>query len=91
MSFKKYPIFLNLEGKNILIVGGGGACLEKLMGLEFTGAKIQIISLEFSEDVLSFLQKYPEIKTETRAVKEKDLENRDVIFLATSDSDTNRT
>ncbi|XDD43777.1 bifunctional precorrin-2 dehydrogenase/sirohydrochlorin ferrochelatase [Leptospira sp. WS60.C2] len=91
MSFKKYPIFLNLEGKNILIVGGGGACLEKLMGLEFTGAKIHIISLSFSEEVKSFLEKYPNIQSEERAVREDDLDNRDIIFLATSDSETNKT
>ncbi|XDD47587.1 bifunctional precorrin-2 dehydrogenase/sirohydrochlorin ferrochelatase [Leptospira sp. WS39.C2] len=90
MSFKKYPIFLNLEERKILIVGGGNACLEKLLGLEHTGANIQIISLTYSEEVLDFLKKYPNIRTETRAVTEEDLNNRDIIFLATSDPITNK-
>ncbi|EOQ96303.1 siroheme synthase domain protein [Leptospira wolbachii serovar Codice str. CDC] len=90
MSFKKYPIFLNLENKNILIVGGGNACLEKLVGLEFTGAKLQVVSIEFSEEVKTFLNKYPNIAVEQRAVQEEDLNHRDIIFLATSDSEINR-
>ncbi|TGM81485.1 bifunctional precorrin-2 dehydrogenase/sirohydrochlorin ferrochelatase [Leptospira mtsangambouensis] len=90
MKFKKYPIFLNLENKNILIVGGGNACLEKLYGLEHTGAKIQVISIELSDEVRSFLRKYPEIKTEERPVKEEDLNHSDIIFLGTSDPETNQ-
>lgn len=90
MNFKKYPIFLNLENKNILIVGAGNACLEKLVGLEFTGANLHVISIDFSEEVKNFLNKYPNIKVEKRAVKEEDLNHREIIFLATSDPDTNR-
>lgn len=90
MNFKKYPIFLNLENKNILIVGAGNACLEKLVGLEFTGANLHVISIDFSEEVKIFLNKYPNIKVEKRAVKEEDLNHREIIFLATSDPDTNR-
>ncbi|MCW7494503.1 bifunctional precorrin-2 dehydrogenase/sirohydrochlorin ferrochelatase [Leptospira sp. 2 VSF19] len=89
MNYKKYPIFLNLENKNILIVGGGNACLEKLYGLEFTGANLQVISTEFSDEVKTFLNKYPNISIEKRAVREEDLNFRDIIFLATSDSETN--
>ncbi|MCG6152103.1 precorrin-2 dehydrogenase/sirohydrochlorin ferrochelatase family protein [Leptospira bandrabouensis] len=90
MVFKKYPIFLNLENKNILIVGGGNACLEKLYGLEFTGAKLHVISIDFSDDVQIFLNKYPSISAEKREVREEDLNHRDIIFLATSDSNTNQ-
>lgn len=90
MSFKKYPIFLNLENRNILIVGGGNACLEKLVGLEFTGAKIHIISIDFSDEVKTFLTKYPNIITEERPIKEDDLNHRDIIFLGTSDPLINR-
>ncbi|PJZ85533.1 precorrin-2 dehydrogenase/sirohydrochlorin ferrochelatase family protein [Leptospira harrisiae] len=90
MKLKKYPIFLNLENKNILIVGGGNACLEKLTGLEFTGAYIHVIAIEFSDEVKTFLTKYPSIKVEKRAVQEEDLNNRDIIFLGTSDPNTNQ-
>ncbi|MGV3668086.1 MAG: precorrin-2 dehydrogenase/sirohydrochlorin ferrochelatase family protein [Leptospira bouyouniensis] len=90
MDTKKYPIFLNLEGRNILIVGGGNACLEKLIGLEFTGANLHLISISYKEEVQKFLQKHPQIKTETRPVTEDDLNHRDIIFLATSDPETNK-
>lgn len=88
-SIKKYPAFIDLSGRNVLIAGGGNACLEKLLGLENTQAKIHIISIYFKEPVLEYLKHHPEIKFEERELNEEDLSDRDLIFLATSDSETN--
>ncbi|MDF3821134.1 bifunctional precorrin-2 dehydrogenase/sirohydrochlorin ferrochelatase [Leptospira sp. 96542] len=89
MSLKKYPAFLNLENRNVLIIGAGNACLEKLFGLDGTGAKIHVISLFAKKEVQEYLEAHSEILYEERIVKESDFLNRDLIFLATSDSKTN--
>lgn len=89
MNFKKYPAFIDLSGRNVLIVGGGFACYEKLIGLENTGSKITIISIDLKTNVKEYLDQNSHIQYELREVTEKDLENRDLIFLATSDSATN--
>ncbi len=86
---KKYPIFLNLKDRNILIVGGGSACLEKLVGLENTESNITIITRELSPEVESFIRTKNNISVQLREVNERDLENRDIIFLATNQSETN--
>ncbi|MCZ8344598.1 MAG: bifunctional precorrin-2 dehydrogenase/sirohydrochlorin ferrochelatase [Leptospira sp.] len=88
-SIKKYPAFIDLSGRNVLIAGGGNACFEKLLGLENTSAKIHIISTFFKPQVLEYLEKHPEIQCEERPLEETDLVGRDLIFLATSDSETN--
>lgn len=87
---KKYPIFLNLQNRNLLIVGGGLACLEKLQGLENTDAVITIITREIHPEVESFIHGKSHITVILRDVIASDLEDRDIIFLATNDPDTNK-
>ncbi|MCZ8151244.1 MAG: bifunctional precorrin-2 dehydrogenase/sirohydrochlorin ferrochelatase [Rhodobacteraceae bacterium] len=87
---KKYPIFLDLKDKDVLIVGGGPACLEKLMGLADTEAKISIITKTLHSETSLFLEKNPGIGVEIREVSDQDLLSRDLIFFATENSETNK-
>ncbi|TGK16333.1 precorrin-2 dehydrogenase/sirohydrochlorin ferrochelatase family protein [Leptospira kmetyi] len=87
---RKYPAFLNLENKNILLIGGGKVALEKLPHLIESGAKITLISLEVCGQVARILEKHPEIKVEYRSVEFSDLQGRALVFSATNDSDLNR-
>jgi precorrin-2 dehydrogenase / sirohydrochlorin ferrochelatase len=87
---RKYPAFLNLENKNILLIGGGKVALEKLPHLIDCGAKITVITLEACREVLAILDKHPEIKVEYRSVDFSDLQGRALVFSATNDSELNR-
>jgi len=42
-----YPLFLNLKGKNCLVVGGGGVALRKVNNLLDYGASVTVISPTF--------------------------------------------
>lgn len=42
-----YPIFLRLNAKPVLIVGGGAVALRKTEGLLAAGARVTVVSLEF--------------------------------------------
>ncbi|TGL73684.1 precorrin-2 dehydrogenase/sirohydrochlorin ferrochelatase family protein [Leptospira yasudae] len=87
---RKYPAFLNLENKNVLLIGGGKVALEKLPHLLDAGAKITLIALETCREVAQILEKHPEIKVEYRSVEFSDLQGRALVFSATNDSDLNR-
>ncbi|EMY77293.1 siroheme synthase domain protein [Leptospira weilii serovar Ranarum str. ICFT] len=87
---RKYPAFLNLENKNILLIGGGKVALEKLPHLLDSGAKITLIALEVCREVAQILEKHPEIKVEYRSVEFSDLQGRALVFSATNDSNLNR-
>lgn len=87
---KKYPAFLNLEGRNVLLIGGGNVAWEKLPNLVKAGADITLISLDLSETVKNFLENHPEISVFKRPVEFKDLDGRDLIFSATNNRDLNR-
>ncbi|ANH02145.2 Siroheme synthase domain protein [Leptospira borgpetersenii str. 4E] len=86
---RKYPAFLNLENKNILLIGGGKVAFEKLPHLIDSGAKITLITLEACREVAQVLEKHPEIKVEYRSVEFSDLQGKTLVFSATNDSDLN--
>ncbi|EMF81586.1 siroheme synthase domain protein [Leptospira weilii serovar Topaz str. LT2116] len=86
---RKYPAFLNLENKNILLIGGGKVAFEKLPHLIDSGAKITLITLEACKEVAQVLEKHPEIKVEYRSVEFSDLQGKTLVFSATNDSDLN--
>ncbi len=49
-----YPAFLNLKNKNVLLFGAGEVALRKAKSLSETGAKLTVISKEFSPDFKRF-------------------------------------
>ncbi len=44
-----YPIFLDLEGKTVLVVGGGAMADEKVAGLAAAGARVTVVAADAFE------------------------------------------
>ena len=85
---KLYPIFLKLEELDLLLVGAGNVGLEKLHSLLSNSpeAKITIIAPLIKEEVKQLLQHHPACVLVQRSFEEPDLENKDLVILATDDA-----
>jgi len=76
-----FPAFLKLDGKKILIVGGGNIAYEKLVHLlDFTD-DIDLIALDFSNEMLQKIQEY-NLNFEQRAYKEGDIAKYAIVIIA---------
>ena len=84
---KKLPIFLSLEGKKILVVGGARAALIKIKTLLEAEADFMVIAKYFLEETESLL-KQAKICYEKKEVTIQDLKNIFLIF-AGADRQTN--
>lgn len=62
MSNKLYPIFLKLENKSVLIVGGGMTALQKLVGLLNTDAQITVLAPRIIDEVYACRGEFPHIR-----------------------------
>ncbi len=82
-----YPIFLKLDQLETLIVGAGNVGLEKLQSLLFNSpeAKLTIVATEVKDQVKQLLLQYPKCRIIQRSFQEKDLDNKDLVILATKD------
>ncbi|MBO8159510.1 bifunctional precorrin-2 dehydrogenase/sirohydrochlorin ferrochelatase [Thermosyntropha sp.] len=83
-----FPVFVNLEGKNCLIVGGGKVAERKAANLFEYGAAITVVSPEVTEN----LKKWAEdglIALHLRKFEIKDLNGIFMVFAATNDNNLN--
>jgi len=56
---KAYPVFFDLEGRTVTVVGGGEVALRKIRDLLEAGASVRIISPVVHEQILSFGSLFP--------------------------------
>lgn len=86
---KYYPAFLKLQGKRVLLFGGGSVALRKARTLIEAGARILVISHEFSESFKRFARANQiDIRIGSQIPKG---EKPELVVAATSDEKFNQT
>ena len=50
-KYPYYPIYLDIEGRNVVIIGGGNVCARKAETMMNYGARVTIVSPEFTEEI----------------------------------------
>ncbi len=85
---KEYPIFLNLRGKNCLVVGGGRVAERKVGALCGAGANVTVVSPGLTDS----LEKSAEsglLHWTARAFVKTDLNDMTLVIAATDDKNIN--
>ena len=83
-----YPIFLNLEGKTCLVIGGGVIAAEKAPPLLHAGAKVKLVSPDLHEDLHPWRDKGNLVWLE-RHFQESDTDDAFMVIAATDDHELN--
>ena len=84
-----YPVFLNVEGKKCVVVGGGQVALRKVGALLEYGAEVEVISSDLCPE-LAELAESGEILALIREYQAGDLKNAFVAIAATDNNEINR-
>ncbi len=83
-----YPVFLNLQGRRAIVVGGGAVAEQKVMGLLEAGARVTVVSAEATwklEDLVAA----GTIEIRRRPYRRGDLAGAYVAIAATDDRSVN--
>src|SRR5690348_10161475 len=82
-----YPVFLKLDRLKTLIVGAGNVGLEKLQSLlsNSPNACITVVASEAGNEVKQLTSQHSSCKLVQRPFRESDLDNKDLVILATKD------
>ncbi len=85
---KYYPIYLDIKGKNCLIVGGGPVGIRKAATLERCGAKVRIISETFLTGIDEL--KKTGICFVKKKYEKQEMKGMFLVFAATNNADLNQ-
>lgn len=84
-----YPIFVKLQGRKCLVIGGGQVGFRKAETLLQYGAQVDVIACEITEEMRA-LADHGRINLSVRAYEDGDEEGHSIVFAATGDSSVNR-
>lgn len=85
-----YPIFLNLQEKRCLVVGGGEVALRKIQSLLKGGARVAVVAPSATESMRQMASS-GQIVLSLREYRESDLEGAFLVIAATNDRKINST
>lgn len=83
---KRFPLFFNMKGKQVLIVGGGKVATRRVKTLLEFSAGITVIS-KTASDFISKSAENGKIKLKLAAINEKDINSDYFIVVAATDDD----
>jgi len=90
----KVPLFMEFEGRNVLVIGGGGVGTRRAVKFLMAGANVRVIGLEFSNDLVRYAEqgKVVLIKGDARdpGLLRNNIEWADLVVIATNDPIANK-
>ena len=87
-NFDLYPLFLKLQGKRCLVVGGGGVAYRKICDLLDCGADVLMIAEKPIQECYDIAQK-GKITLIQRSFRQEDIKGMFLVIAATDDKDVN--
>lgn len=89
MAKSYYPVYLDLEGRKAVVIGGGPVAERKVEKLVEAGAKVLLVSPQVTAE-LEGLARREVIRWESREYREGDLEGAFLAIAATDSTRVNR-
>jgi siroheme synthase-like protein len=86
--FPYYPIFLDVEDRDVVIIGGGNVCARKAETMLKYGARVTVVSPEFTDEIKVWARKGA-IRIKRKAYDASDLEGASIVIASTDDQRVN--
>ena len=87
-KFPYYPIFLDIEGRAVAIIGGGNVCARKAETMMNYGAKVTVVSPELTEEIENWARDGC-LEIRRKKYDERDLDGANIVIASTDDQHVN--
>ena len=86
--FPYYPIFLDIEDRNVVIIGGGAVCARKAETMLKYGARVTVVAPAFHEDIEAYARE-EKISVRRKTYEATDLDGASIVIASTDDACVN--
>jgi precorrin-2 dehydrogenase len=87
-NYPYYPIFLDIEGRNVVIIGGGNVCARKAETMMNYGARVTVISPQFAGEIEKWAADGA-LQIRRKKYEESDLDGANIVIASTDDEAVN--
>jgi precorrin-2 dehydrogenase/sirohydrochlorin ferrochelatase len=83
-----YPIYLDIEDRNVVIIGGGNVCARKAETMMKYGARVTVFSPEFTEEIEQWAREGC-LGIRRKRYEAADLDDAHIVIASTDDQSVN--
>jgi len=87
-KFPYYPIFLDIEDRDVVIIGGGPVCERKAETMMKYGARVTVVAPELTDQIAQWA-KSGELQVRRKKYDAADLDGASIVIASTDDEDVN--
>jgi siroheme synthase-like protein len=86
--FPYYPIYLDIEDRDVVIIGGGSVCARKAETMMKYGARVTIVSPELTDEIEQWARE-GKLAVRRKRYDAGDLANANIVIASTDDQSVN--
>src|SRR6185369_2554167 len=86
--FPYYPIYLDIEERNVVIIGGGNVCARKAETMMKYGARVTVVSPELTDEIEQWARD-GSLAIRRKAYESSDLDGAHIVIASTDDQSVN--
>jgi siroheme synthase-like protein len=87
-KYPYYPIYLDIEDRNVVIIGGGNVCARKAETMMKYGARVTIVSPEFTDEIEQWGRE-GSLTIRRKPYEAADLDGANIVIASTDHQDVN--
>ncbi len=87
-KYPYYPIYLDIEGRNVLIIGGGSVCTRKAETMMNYGAKVTVVSPKFTDEIEQWARE-GRLQVRRKLYESSDLDGANIVIASTDHQSVN--
>ena len=83
-----YPVYLDIENRDVVVIGGGNVCARKVETMMKYGARVTVVSPEFTDEILQWASDGC-ITLKRKRYDHSDLQAANIVIASTDDQSVN--
>jgi siroheme synthase-like protein len=83
-----YPIYLDIENRDVIIIGGGNVCARKAETMMKYGARVTVVSPEFTDEIEEWARD-GKLNIRRKRYEESDVAGANIVIASTDDQGVN--